>query len=407
MPKDSAVNQTHLRWLRELTSLPTAAGREERVVAWIERWVGRHKQVQLRRDAAGNLVLQRRGRRSTRPIYFTAHLDHPAMVVTEVIDPRNVRAEFRGGVQDAYFKGSRVRLHRADGASRPGVVRELPVVPGAAGAGTERRQMVEVAFGSAGVAMVGDLLTWDLPAASVRGGVRGIRGIRGDIRGDIRGRGDRFTAPACDDLAGVAAALAAFEILLRDKISGKNPGDIRLLFTRAEEIGFIGALAACKLGTLPKGARIIALETSKSFADSPLGAGPIVRVGDRTSSFDPALTWRCSRIAEREALTDKSFRWQRKLMPGGTCEATAYQCYGHTATCLCLPLGNYHNMNEATGRIAGEVISLRDFTGLAQLLVAIGRQLDDTQALPGLRQRLDGVYARGKHMLCERGGILF
>ncbi|MEZ6210536.1 MAG: hypothetical protein R3B46_04715 [Phycisphaerales bacterium] len=28
------------QWLLELTSIPTAAGREDRVIAWIREWVG-------------------------------------------------------------------------------------------------------------------------------------------------------------------------------------------------------------------------------------------------------------------------------------------------------------------------------------------------------------------------------
>src|SRR5690606_19566565 len=106
----------------------------------------------------------------------------------------------------------------------------------------------------------GDLVTWALPAAAIRAG--------------------RLHAPACDNLAGVAAALAAFERSLR-----KRGSDVRVLLTRAEEIGFIGAMAACRSGLIPKRARLIVLENSRSFADSPIGGGPIVRVGDKTSTF--------------------------------------------------------------------------------------------------------------------------
>ena len=59
---------------------------------------------------------------------------------------------------------------------------------------------------------------------------------------------------------------------------------VALLFTRSEEIGFIGAIGAAREGTVPKGARLVCLENSRSFPhDSPIGAGPIVRVGDRLS----------------------------------------------------------------------------------------------------------------------------
>jgi hypothetical protein len=39
---------------------------------------------------------------------------------------------------------------------------------------------------------------------------------------------------------------------------------------------------------------------------------------------------------------------------------------------MCLPLGNYHNMNRQTGRIASEYINLSDFDQLVQWLTALG-----------------------------------
>src|SRR5690606_12799966 len=99
--------------LLELTGTPTASGREDRVVAFVERWAKRRRNVTLRRDRFGNVVLQRGGGRSASPIIFEAHMDHPAFVVHSA-DGREVVAAFRGGVQKTYFAGTRVRLHRAD-----------------------------------------------------------------------------------------------------------------------------------------------------------------------------------------------------------------------------------------------------------------------------------------------------
>jgi endoglucanase len=239
------------------------------------------------------------------------------------------------------------------------------------------------------VAEPADVLTWDLPAPKVARG--------------------RLRAPACDDLAGLAAAIAAFEALLR----GRSKADVRVLLTRAEEVGFVGAIGACKSGIIPKSARLIAMEASKSFPDSPIGAGPIVRVGDQTSSFDPDLTYRVGQVAQSIQKRDPGFRWQRKLMPGGTCEASAYQCLGYTATCLCLPLGNYHNMKPVdaasssrassrkrhTARVGPEEISVADYHGLVRLLIEIGRRLDEPKASPSLRDRLDPLFARRRALL--------
>jgi len=107
------------RALLDLTGLPTASGREGRVIAWVERWAKRRRQVELRRDEFGNLMLQRTGARGQKPIVFTAHLDHPAFVVNLLAGPQ-LGAEFRGGVEARYFQGASVVLHHGEGPAQRG-----------------------------------------------------------------------------------------------------------------------------------------------------------------------------------------------------------------------------------------------------------------------------------------------
>lgn len=357
----------HHHWLLELTSLPTASGREGRVVEWIERWVVQRKPCELSRDRYGNLVIKRR-KHSTKnpPLYFTAHLDHPAFVVREIPNERELVADFRGGVDQEYFVGTKVLLHSIEKEMKPRVGTVITLTPPQPGKTLDKSATIR--FSKAHDAMINDVLTWSLAPT--------------------RFKKDCVLAPACDDLAGVAAALAAFDAVL----ASKNDVDLRLLFTLCEEVGFVGAIGACKAKTMEKNALVIALENSRSYAESPIGGGPIVRVGDRTSTFDPDLTYRIGKVAEALAREDKTFRWQRKLMPGGTCEASAYQSWGHIATCLCLPLGNYHNMNEATKKIDHETISLADYDNLVKLLSAIGQRLHDPQLAPPLKPRLDALF---------------
>ena len=363
------------KWLTELTSLPTAAGREDAVIQWIEKWVKRRRTCRLKRDRFGNLLIERavRGKRRAagQPIFFTAHMDHPAFVVREVIDDRHVAADFRGGVREAYFVGSRVQWFGQDGNAEP--VKGRVVGPHDAGGGSGGDKCWRIRLSRGVDAQPGDILTWDVGRSRIARG--------------------RLHAPACDDLAGLAAALAAFDQLSRRKTAGR----VAVLLTRCEEVGFIGAIAACESGIIPKDARLIALENSKSFAESPIGGGPIVRVGDRTSTFDPDLTYRVGHVAQQLAAQNSTFRWQRKLMPGGTCEASAYQTFGYTATCVCLPLGNYHNMDEDNQCIAAETISISDFDHLVTLLVGVGTSLDDEGVT--LRERLDRLYASRKALL--------
>ncbi len=60
---------------------------------------------------------------------------------------------------------------------------------------------------------------------------------------------DRFAAPACDDLAGVAAALAALDRARHDPALAH----FGVMLTRAEEVGLIGAIHAAKQATIPAG----------------------------------------------------------------------------------------------------------------------------------------------------------
>lgn len=374
----STVRAQHESWLLALTGTPTAAGREDRVIAWIERWAEERPAALLERDRAGNLTIRRR---TTVPapvpgaaheLVLEAHLDHPAFVVERASDGAAgreglVELSFRGSVRDPYFVDGRIVIHAADGAPRGATVLEAtPAQP-------FRRCIARLDDAGPGVAE-GDIATWDVGPARIEGG--------------------RLHAPACDDLAAVAAALCAFDVLLEADIA--TP--VRLLFTRAEEIGFIGAIRACRLGTIPEGARIIALENSRSFAESPIGAGPIVRVGDRLSTFDPELTRAVAQTAAALEAEDPTFRWQRRLMPGGACEATAFGAFGHTATCVCLPLGNYHNMGDlervesehpAKSAVAAETIAIADFHGLVRLLVACGTHLSMAEPVMVLLDRLE------------------
>ena len=52
--------EEHHRWLLELTQIPTAAGREGRIIEWVRRWASQ-RQVTLTEDGAGNLHIAATG----------------------------------------------------------------------------------------------------------------------------------------------------------------------------------------------------------------------------------------------------------------------------------------------------------------------------------------------------------
>jgi hypothetical protein len=99
-------------------------------------------------------------------------------------------------------------------------------------------------------------------------------------------QGDSIHSRACDDLIGCAAIVAT----VRDLVVARAPASVYGVFTRAEEVGFIGAIQLAKSKQLPQDVTVVSLETSAELPPAKIGAGPIVRVGDRTSVFDPATT---------------------------------------------------------------------------------------------------------------------
>ena len=91
---------------------------------------------------------------------------------------------------------------------------------------------------------------------------------------------------AIDDLAGAAVALCVLDSLVHQRASVR----LGVLLTRAEEVGFVGMLAALDAGFLPRRALYINIECSSVAAGAVLGAGPILRVGDRLWVFDPDIS---------------------------------------------------------------------------------------------------------------------
>lgn len=373
----AAQRQRFETWLKELTATPTAAGREQRVVRWIQKWVNGRKGLTFGYDKARNVVItqerERKAKKPHPPLYITAHLDHPAFVVSRVVDHRHVEMEFRGGVMDPYFENAAIeifddhdRVHRARIIWLDNKAQPFKLV---------RAELAQ----RSDTLRLGDVGRWRFAGAA-----NTPRVIKGQLH-----------THACDDLAAVAAGLGAMD-LIRKREGCEH---VRLLFTRAEEIGFIGAIAAARSRTLPRKARLLCLENSRSFAESPIGGGPILRVGDKVSVFEPHLTNTISLLLEEHTRKNPKFRYQRRLMPGGTCEATTFSSYGYQSTCICLPLGNYHNMRDIDGvnagkrpaKVAPEHIALADYHGMVDMLDLIARKLDGDDA-PSIRGRMEKLY---------------
>jgi endoglucanase len=364
-----------LEILKSLCDLPTAPYCEGHVIAWLLAWAESQRgAIRTRRDGAGNVYLEYKlGRveKGTVPLVIEAHMDHPGFIVQRQRRDGRIEAEFRGGVRPSHFQGARAKFWmndpiavgsvapvQANGRWVPARVEKVKQIRG--------KRFLQVTLSPVKEKLPkGTLGMWDLPDAEVGG--------KGKDKGQL------FSARVCDDIAGVAAIVCLLEELVAKHVEAHVIG----LCSRAEEVGFAGVLAVCEKGWVPKKAAIIGLETSKAMpamGGGAQGAGPIIRVGDRTGLFSPGLTYFLAQTAGHLADEDSAFKYQRKLMDGGTCNSTAFLAWGYDAAALCVALGNYHNMTvkgevgwddggKAGKGIASETIHIGDFLGMVRLLV--------------------------------------
>ena len=310
------------------------------------------------RDGAGNVVVryESAGADPSAPLVLVAHLDHPGFVV-DAIDGDQVSLTFHGGLgAENALEGAPIDFF--DGRTDAAIGRGALV----AASETAGRLTGAVAEVLDGEAALGAMAMWGFPAWSIED--------------------ERVTSRVCDDLLGVAAILACLDTVKRQAPEGVA---VWGLLTRAEEVGFLGALEAIRLGTVPSASTVLSLECSKALVNAPQGDGVIVRVGDRMSVFAPALTEALRVAAESVAADDASFRFQRKLMDGGACEATAFCASGYRASGLAVPLGNYHNAADIGPGIAAENVLVDDWLAEVRLLIELACRpelLDDDTLEP-------------------------
>ncbi len=362
--------ETWLAVAEGLLSQPTAPLLEELPAAAVLAFAEARPGLSTGRDAAGNVVVRYEGEGADleRPLVLVAHLDHPGFAVRDVAGD-TATLEFRGGLAAAdAVPGSPVQFFH------PGCADAIGHGQLVAAEAHERRLKGATARVVEGAAEPGGFAMWGFPGFAVDD--------------------DRISGRVCDDLLGAAVVLCALDELARRRPAGAA---VWGLFTRAEEIGFLGALEAIRLRTVPPRSRVLSLECSKALADAPQGGGVIVRVGDRTSIFDPGLTAALVRAAGEVAGADPAFRWQRKLMDGGTCEASVFCACGYQASGLALPLGNYHNGLDRGPGIGPEHVRVDDYVAgvrLATELALSPHLLDDGDEPPAwLRRHQDRARA--------------
>lgn len=321
---------------------PVSPYHESAVRAEVEKICDEHH-LACKRDAFGNVIVHLQTISRQRPFVLAAHMDHPGFEIVRKLPGNRWHARFLGGVGDSYFqKNIPVRL-----------------MPGATPAKLGKRIGKKKEFEIHALKTPAErpkFAVWELEDFALRDGLIHARG--------------------CDDLIGVATILATMIELKRTRAGVNVIGVI----SRAEEVGFQGALTVAESRQLPKNSLIVSLETSRELPPAVMRRGVILRVGDRTSIFDSDAMRFLAEVAGDLRRRDKSFQFQRALMYGGTCEATAYQEFGFQTAAVCVALGNYHNC-APNDKIAAEYVSLADASSMAQLLVVAAKQMKDFDRL--------------------------
>ena len=308
-----------------------AAVRDEAVA------IGREHGLPSEIDRFGNLLLSINQNATGVPLVLAAHLDHPGFVIRSKSGPTEYIAELLGGVPDEYIHAE-TKLRLMPGAK-----------DGWIAAKARQPKCWRIRSGEP-LAAKPLYAVWELT--------------------DFESCGDQITGRACDDLIGAASALTTLIRLKQRRFRGRVIGAI----SRAEEVGFQGALAMAAGRSLPRESMVISLETSRELPPVKMGQGVIIRVGDRTSVFDSEATRFLTETAAGLQQRNPGFKFQRALMSGGTCEATAYQEYGFRTGAVCVALGNYHNCTP-TQTIGPEYVSVQDALSMTEFLIEAALQM--------------------------------
>jgi endoglucanase len=318
-------------------------------------------------DPVGNIVIgasspkdySRLLKKSDEPLrVFIAHMDHPGFHGLRWKSEYELEIQWYGGSPTQHLDGAKVWLADKNQSLGEGTLTEAKLISsGKAIQSGIIRVSAPVRSGSKPV-----------PAEKIFGGF--------GFRAPVWQENGLIYTKAADDLIG-AYSMVRLAIEHFKKLRRTSNTTFLGLLTRAEEVGFIGAIGHFELGWLQTAKRkilCVSLETSRTLPGAEIGKGPVVRLGDRFTVFDAASLRVFTELAQK-TLPE---RHQRRVMDGGTCEATAAMVYGFPSIGISVPLGNYHNQcfeggPDSRGALgpAPEFVHRDDLLGLLDLCRAL------------------------------------
>ena len=398
------MNKSDFSLLKQVLSQPTAPFREKYVIELVCQ-IFDSKQVPYFIDSIGNIVvgvksrqqyLQRIRKQSKSPLrVFIAHMDHPGFHGSQWITDNQLKVKWHGGSPKKHLNGAKVWVALPDDQILSGTLSQTTIHKHGHSMDTaivklDKEQLRKIPTSTKRPAAL-------FPAKQLFGGF--------DFKAPMWTSGKRIYARVADDLAGVFCITSMALKLLTGK-KGTHDTDFIGLLTRAEEVGFVGAIGHFELGLLQKARRPVAcvsLEASRTLPDAIIGKGPIVRLGDRRTVFDSSGSHVLSTLAQK-ILPGKH---QRRIMDGGSCEGTAATAYGLPVIAMSVPLGNYHNEGfeggqqcKKIGGPAPEFIHLDDLSGQLKLCHALMRKdLPWSQPWNSVKSRLQKNFKAYKKLL--------
>ncbi|MDZ4677080.1 MAG: hypothetical protein SGI74_06170 [Oligoflexia bacterium] len=335
------------RVLKEVFDNPTAPYRENWVLQYVEKELNRLK-VPYFIDKWGNIIAgvsKPQTLKKSKKVALMAHTDHPGFHLIKKITKTQWRAQWFGGVPP--------KTHNAK------VAIYNPLLPNKVFYGKILSKKFE--------GQKKDTFKIQLTNAKnqVDDTCFGAFAFPG-----FQQKKHRVFSRAADDLAGVTIILATFA-----RLNSSQRKNILGVFTRAEETGFKGALGIIYQNILGHENTVISLEASRQLEGARIGSGPVIRLGDKRTLFDNRVTSLLDLACTELKKINPKINFQRRIMNGGTCEATAFNLHHIKAAGIAVPLGNYHNQ-RANLKPGAEFIDIRDVLGAVEICVQFYKNLE-------------------------------
>ena len=397
------LSKTDLEFTLKLLSTVTAPFRESWVTVLVHQFAEKNNLAYFE-DKIGNLYITSPKLKSLKqaPVFFVAHLDHPGFVVEDVrLQNGSILADTRWlGHGPNAVKGHAVKLfgHAHAGIQFDGKIESVTykhMTGSRAGVKIIERALMRFVPKNA----VEKSLVAEIAAQKTTFKTLGPWGACFDF-GDThvaqvatpsgQKKQAQIVSKSCDDLIGVAALLLA--------LKNEPDSNVVICLTRAEECGFHGALEVIDQKIFsPEKQIMISVESSAQLPLATLGNGPVIRLGDRSTLFDGAVAQWIEATARALQQNNKSFTYQKRVMDGGTCEATAFLLFGYKTGGLSIPLKNYHNVEQVklgATKAVPEAVALDDFSAAVTLLTALFQKANDASSV-------QTIYDRDKNLKAD------